>query len=699
MTVGVEHFSIVCAVSKPEVAANQLLASPELAPYGCSDESYVPAVHLVLGVDSAASAFNPVAAIHAQTPWLIWIHQDVYLPAGWLKGFAHGLERALDRWPKLAVAGVYGFSDTISAGTVIDRGSLLRGDCELPKLVRSLDEMLFAVRLDAGLELDPNLKWDFYATDLVLRCNQLGWDAAVVDATQLGAQPCEHWSSTPNQGINDHLAQRIRLSGRSFLIKHQGIIERMGGIRTPIVHMAKEHDLEAAISACQSLPEPTAPTSPQRPKSIVQQHQVDSLREFCWLPAAESLSKASPETVNGLRRFYRCSKPKRIWHLIGIPKGYTGDKALVRSSLSSDWLVCLSHREVLITESFRTKWLRGAFDDVDHAVCWNAIDATCTAIAVALSNDDRATTNDSFFPVPSYATGAGLETYATRIRLWQMQVTAEKFYDKVDELCSHGGLQSIENWSDMYCEAQGEQPAFRIYRFGAGKPLQRATLYPWAHSYRNYHRSDRGDLLQWVPKGVNTILDWGGGEGGFLELIKKNRESLTAVLAEVNPHCLRIGQEKGFHVVDTSQPQELTEYRASIDLVTILDSFEHHSDPFELLRAVRCLLKPKGLLLLSVPHIGFWPVLWDLLSGRFEYEAVGPLCETHVRFFSKEGLIRLLDQSHFKIIKWETLQSEPPACERPLFSTGSKVNSEEPIKPEDAPFKWERFNVLAQRQA
>jgi hypothetical protein len=42
--------------------------------------------------------------------WLVWAHQDVYLPLGWDLKFASALQEAVSHWPNLAVAGVYGVS-------------------------------------------------------------------------------------------------------------------------------------------------------------------------------------------------------------------------------------------------------------------------------------------------------------------------------------------------------------------------------------------------------------------------------------------------------------------------------------------------------------------------------------------------------------------------------------------------------------
>jgi len=209
-------FFVTCA-SDPTVLSQHLLSSPCLA-----DGRYSIAIHT--GARSAAEAFNTEMNRCPSAEWLVWVHQDVYLPRGWEQRFLAAIEEAEAELGRLAVAGVYGISrresstretgeaggHAIRAGHILDRGDLLREQHSLPCLVDSLDECLFAVRSDTCLLLDPMLAFDFYATDLVLAARERGLRAAVVDAY------CEHWSTTPRSSIPEALANRIRSSGTYF---------------------------------------------------------------------------------------------------------------------------------------------------------------------------------------------------------------------------------------------------------------------------------------------------------------------------------------------------------------------------------------------------------------------------------------------------------------------------------------------------
>jgi hypothetical protein len=121
---------------------------------------------------------------------MVLLHQDVYLPAGWDTRFLDSLAVAEQAYPGVAVAGVYGVrADQAHVGHVYDRDRWLGKENLLPEKVRSLDELLLAVRLDAGLLPDPGLGWHLYGTDLCLQAEAKGLLAVVLDA------PCEHRAS------------------------------------------------------------------------------------------------------------------------------------------------------------------------------------------------------------------------------------------------------------------------------------------------------------------------------------------------------------------------------------------------------------------------------------------------------------------------------------------------------------------------
>lgn len=184
-----------------------LLSSPCFA---SSDYTY----SIYTRARSAAEAFNLEMELQTGAEWLVWVHQDVFLPEDWDSRFIAAVEEASLKFSNLAVVGAYGVVGTKGrasrVGTVLDRDNLLLEPTPLPCLVDSIDEYLFAVRIDSQLMLDPFLKFDFYGTDLTLQAKERGYSVAVLDVY------CEHRATTPRRGISKKLMARVVSSGRRF---------------------------------------------------------------------------------------------------------------------------------------------------------------------------------------------------------------------------------------------------------------------------------------------------------------------------------------------------------------------------------------------------------------------------------------------------------------------------------------------------
>lgn len=303
----------VCAVSNTEILSKRLLASPDFI-------AQDPPLHLVVGAKTAATAFNSLANHLKDTEWLVWVHQDVLLPAGWITLFLRSLKNAQEQWPELAVAGVYGTTpEHEHAGEVIDRGQLLRGSADLPAIVHGLDELLVAVRLNSALRMDPTLRWDFYASDLALQAAESGYKAAVVYA------PCEHWSTTPRQGISKELSTRCFYAGRAFLTKWDKVLKKKGRLSTPCVELTCERDLTTMLDileaseksgSTQSQPASSQSLHSSTLLTLKCEHEVDSMRiEVCWI-CSDQTFRANPAFERPLHaEFYRSCGIKRFWYL------------------------------------------------------------------------------------------------------------------------------------------------------------------------------------------------------------------------------------------------------------------------------------------------------------------------------------------------------------------------------------------------
>lgn len=188
-----------------------------------------------------------------------------------------------------------------------------------------------------------------------------------------------------------------------------------------------------------------------------------------------------------------------------------------------------------------------------------------------------------------------------------------------------------------------------------GVVAQRAFV----HSYANYQKSDRLEILDLIPLGVRKLMDVGGGEGGFVKAFGKTRGG-DVLLVEPNLQSSAVARMQGIPVVNDVFESLCIDSVGTFDCICFLDVLEHFQNPLRALMHARGLLNRDGHVALSIPNVGHWSVVQDLLQGRFDYMPLGVLCCTHLRFFTEHSLRQLLADAGFSVREWRNQRSPMP---------------------------------------
>jgi len=85
------------------------------------------------------------------------------------------------------------------------------------------------------------------------------------------------------------------------------------------------------------------------------------------------------------------------------------------------------------------------------------------------------------------------------------------------------------------------------------------------------------------------------------------------------------------------------------DAIICADVLEHLPRPTAVLDSCRKLLAADGRLLLSIPNVAYSGLIAELLAGEFRYRTEGLLDRTHVRFFTRRSLLRLLRERGWQV--------------------------------------------------
>jgi hypothetical protein len=118
------------------------------------------------------------------------VHQDIWLPPGFLEALPRKLEELPDSW---VVAGFYGVNEQGEAcGHIHDRRvpRALKTDHAFPQPAIAIDGCAMAVNLAKGFRFDESFSgWDLYDTYACLRARQMGGTAWIIDC------PVEHYAT------------------------------------------------------------------------------------------------------------------------------------------------------------------------------------------------------------------------------------------------------------------------------------------------------------------------------------------------------------------------------------------------------------------------------------------------------------------------------------------------------------------------
>ncbi len=147
------------------------------------------------------------------------------------------------------------------------------------------------------------------------------------------------------------------------------------------------------------------------------------------------------------------------------------------------------------------------------------------------------------------------------------------------------------------------------------------------------------------------VLDLGTGSGAlgkFLTYFKGctvdgvNYNAVEASLAE--PYYRRV------LVADLEQCDLASMFASErYDYIVCADVLEHIRTPERVAQAGHGLLAKNGRLLLSVPNTGYVGLIAELIAGEFRYREEGLLDATHVRHFTRQTLLRFLDENGWAV--------------------------------------------------
>lgn len=171
-----------------------------------------------------------------------------------------------------------------------------------------------------------------------------------------------------------------------------------------------------------------------------------------------------------------------------------------------------------------------------------------------------------------------------------------------------------------------------------------------------YYDQARPEVLALVPLTAKRILDVGCGAGALGAALKARQECYVVGI-EHNGNAAEASRDVLDYVLcapaETAYlPQDIIGGR--FNCIVFADILEHLAEPGDLLAYARQYwLEENGVVVLSVPNTRHWSILEGLVNGDFNYTDAGLLDRTHLRFFTRRELQKLLWRAGFEQVKLE----------------------------------------------
>lgn len=168
---------------------------------------------------------------------------------------------------------------------------------------------------------------------------------------------------------------------------------------------------------------------------------------------------------------------------------------------------------------------------------------------------------------------------------------------------------------------------------------------------KEYYSRLRPEIIAMVPRECVSILDIGCGTGELGKHLKGKGAGEVCGIESSHIAALEAMQVLDSVIEGDVESIDLPFEEGYFDCVVCADVLEHLLDPWSMVGKLRKLLKADGVIVASIPNVGFHRVVRGLIRGKWNYADAGVLDKSHLRFFTWRGMEALFQNNGFTIEK------------------------------------------------
>lgn len=156
-------------------------------------------------------------------------------------------------------------------------------------------------------------------------------------------------------------------------------------------------------------------------------------------------------------------------------------------------------------------------------------------------------------------------------------------------------------------------------------------------------------LLKHIPDN-SLVLDVGCSNGLQGKHLRQKKNCLVYGV-DISHQAIKEAKKNLDKAAVMDAEKDSLPFKEKFDVIIFSDVLEHFTYPEEVLRKFKKHLKRDGLVVAAIPNVANLKIRLHLLLGKWDYQELGILDKTHLRFFTKETARQLFEDCGLKIIK------------------------------------------------
>ncbi|MDO8715026.1 MAG: class I SAM-dependent methyltransferase [Polynucleobacter sp.] len=166
------------------------------------------------------------------------------------------------------------------------------------------------------------------------------------------------------------------------------------------------------------------------------------------------------------------------------------------------------------------------------------------------------------------------------------------------------------------------------------------------------HEQHNPELLSLIPIDSSRLIEIGCSSGALAREFKKLAPEANYFGIEIDASYAELAKRfcNDVEVLNIENADALFwRNNADRDCWIFGDTLEHLQNPWLILRRIHEILPAGGVVVACIPNAQHWSLQARLSVGDFRYESSGLMDKTHLRWFTRQTIVEMFNQSGFII--------------------------------------------------